>query len=295
MDFDLSKASQKLSELDLKITLDNLFIDILWFRVMQSDGKVTINRHKHSSFEFHFVYSGSSLVELDDGAFTAKAGEFYLTAPGVYHSQTFNSNYIELSLNCDLRLFEDKPSEAVYLLSTLKEAVCRPVRDTTGVTDMFLDALKEAYVQNAGFYSRIRCLTAAMIIAASRAISGLIPANYQLPRKQRKNEYRIVQIEKFIEDNVMSRLTPSDISRVMYLGEKQISRIIREARGISTRELILSFKLQRAKKLLIEHSDLTVGQISEMLNFSSEYYFNQFFKREEGYPPGIYRKAAKLS
>jgi AraC-like DNA-binding protein len=295
VDFDLSKASQKLSELDLKIALDNLYIDVLWFRAMQSTGKATINKHKHSSFEFHFIYSGSTLVELGDVTFTAKAGEFYLTAPGVYHRQTFNSNYIELSLNCDLRLFEDKPSEAVYLLSTLKEAVCKPVKDTTGVTDLFLGVLKEAYFQNAGFYSRIRCLTAAMIIAASRAISGLIPANYQLPHKQRKNEYRIVQIEKFIEDNVMSRLTSSDISKFMYLGEKQISRIITEARGVSTKELILSFKLQKAKKLLIEHSDLTVGQISEILHFSSEYYFNQFFKREEGYPPGVYRKTAKLS
>lgn len=295
MDFDLTKASQKLSELDLKITLDNLCIDVLWFRAMQSDGKVTINRHKHSSFEFHFIYSGSSLVELDDGAFTAKAGEFYLTAPSVNHSQTFDSSYIELSLNCDIRLFENKPSEAVYILSTLKEAVCKPVKDTTGITDMFLSVLREAYFQNAGFYSQVRCLTAAIIIAASRAISGLIPANYILPHKQRKNEYRIVQIEKFIEDNIMSRLAPSDISRVMYLSEKQIFRIITGARGISTKELILSFKLKRAKKLLIENTDLTVGQISEMLHFSSEYYFNQFFKREEGYPPGVYRKSTMLS
>lgn len=295
MNFDFPKASQKLSELDLKITLDNLFIEVLWFRVMQSNGTMAINRHKHSSFEFHFIYSGSSLVELDDGVFTAKAGEFYLTAPGVYHRQTFKSNYTELSLNCDLKLMEDKPSEAGYLLSTLKEAICRAVKDTTGVADLFLEALKEAYVQNAGFFSRIQCLTSMIIIAASRAISGFIPANYQLPHKQRKNECRIVQIEKFIEDNVMSRLTPSDISRFMYLGEKQISRIITEAKGMSTKELILSFKLQRAKKLLIDRSDLTIGQVSEILNFSSEYYFNQFFKREEGYPPGVYRKTAKLS
>jgi hypothetical protein len=56
---DLMKASRRLSELDLKVTSDNLLLEILWFRLMSMGADQVINRHTHSTYEFHFIASGS--------------------------------------------------------------------------------------------------------------------------------------------------------------------------------------------------------------------------------------------
>ncbi len=295
MDIDIAKASSKLSELDLKITAGNLGINVLWFRAMQCSTDSVIERHTHSSFEFHFVYAGSSLVELDNGSFTVREGEFYLTAPGVYHRQHNSKGHVEFSINCELSVLEDRDSEAGYLVTALENASCKPVADIAGATGIFYLALKEAHYQNTGFYSSIQALTILLLAAAVRAIAGSTPAQYAVPKKHKKNEYRFTQILDYIRGNIAMPISTADISRYMFLGEKQISRIVKEASNMTTKELIQDIKFQKAKVMLIERPDLTIRQISESLGFSSEYYFSQFFKRLEGYPPGHFRSNVRKS
>jgi AraC-like DNA-binding protein len=48
-------------------------------------------------------------------------------------------------------------------------------------------------------------------------------------------------------------------------------------------------RCEHIKRVLVT-SDDPIGKISEELDFSSEYYFNSYFKRNVGMPPGTYRK-----
>ena len=47
--------------------------------------------------------------------------------------------------------------------------------------------------------------------------------------------------------------------------------------------------LLEAKRLLV-HTDLTVSQVGEKLEFKDTTYFNRFFKRETGQTPGAFRQ-----
>ncbi|HHW47921.1 MAG TPA: AraC family transcriptional regulator [Clostridiaceae bacterium] len=290
MNFDITKASDRLSELDLKIISGSFDINVLWYRVMQCNNDHIIERHTHSTIEFHFVYSGSCRVVLDNESFFAREGEFYITAPGIYHRQEINKGYVEFSLNCELNTADDQDYEGMYVIDTLKNVRCRPYKDVTGATQIFMKVLEEAFNQNIGFYNNICSLTVMLIMAAVRAINGPSPAKCPAPVKQKKNAYRFSQIQDYIRNNISLPISTTDISRYMFLGEKQVSRIIKEATGKTTKELIQEYKFQEAKTMLIERQDLTIKQIAEKLGFSSQYYFNQFFKRKEGYPPGIFRK-----
>lgn len=310
MDFDIMKASERLSELELKITSGNLYINVLWFRVMRCNSENIIERHTHSAYEFHFVYKGSSDVSLDTDTFTVHDSEFYVTTPGVYHRQHNSNGYIEFSLSCELGLTEELPdrpdingnrtdeadhytndyySEAFHIIHVFNNYNCMPVKDSAGVLEIFYKALSEAYHQCSGFYNNICAYTIMLVSGAARCIHGTVPASYSVTKKHKKNEYRFTQIKDFIKDNISLPLTASDISRYMFLSEKQITRIVKEACGMTAKELVQDMKFKKAKSMLIKHRDLTARQISEMLGFSSEYYFNQFFKRMEGYPPGVYR------
>lgn len=291
MDIDLVKASKMLSELDLHgIIMDNVQIDVLWFRTMSNSGNWRITRHTHSSFEFHFIYSGSCKVQLDEDAFTVSAGEFYLTAPGVYHEQigAGSEPLIEFSLNCDLTLLNEVSSEAGSIYYTLKHSPCKPYRDTSGAIPHFAHALREAADRPLGFFTVIKSLVIQILSCAARAMETHSPSPYSIPLKSSKEDYRCDLIEKYINDNLANPISTKDIARHLYLSEKQVCRIVLDKKGVSTKSLISSIKFQKAKSLLKE-TDLSIKQVSDLLGFSSEYYFHQFFKREEGYPPGIFR------
>ena len=289
---DLLKASKILSDLDLRITIDNLFIDVLWFRVMQVSNPEnwSISRHKHSTYEFHFIASGDCKVILDNDEFTVSAGEFYLTAPGVYHEQRSYSRtgFVEYCINCDLLLQDNQLSEAHKLSGIFTEAPCKAYKDLYGAIASFDMALNEAFQQKVGFYNGIKSLVVMILTSAARAIKENSQYDYPVPYKSSRDDYRFTLIKKFVEDNLSVAVTTGDIAKFMHLSDKQVCRIIENKTGTGTKHFIMQTKLQKAKALLKE-TNMSLKEISEALGFSSEYYFSQFFKREEGYPPGVFR------
>ncbi|MDF2988387.1 MAG: transcriptional regulator, AraC family [Eubacterium sp.] len=298
---DLLKASNKLSALDLRIPLEDYLADILWFRVMQQEGDWHINRHTHSSFEFHFVAGGKCRVILDDRVFLAEEGSFYITAPGVFHEQISekDSVYTEYSLNCDFQKLNPSEfnsdgtdivkTEMDLIIEALKSAPCHSYPDKYSITKMFEEALKEAYEEKVGFYNEIKSLAVFMIIKAARTVySGNQSLKSVVPKKLKQDDARYRMIEQFIEDNVQNTVHTADIAQYMHLSEKQIGRIVKSKSDCSTKELIMHVKLRKAKELL-KKSNMTQKEIANALGFTSEYYFNQFFKREEGDAPGSFR------
>ncbi|MGH4052532.1 MAG: AraC family transcriptional regulator [Clostridium sp.] len=289
---DIHKASDKLSQLNIKLNMENFIIDILWFRVLQDKGNWCISRHTHSSYEFHFVAAGRCLVVLDNGEFIASEGEFYLARPGIYHEQRSieeNDYYVEYSMNCDFIKQSDEITEMSVINEILSLAVCKSFIDKNNILNLFYDALKEAYYEEVGFYNNIKSLANLIIVHAARATNeNKINSVCLVPQKMAKNDYRFRLIDKYIEDNLGNNLTTKDLASFMFLSEKQVYRVIKEKVGKSTKEFINEKKLRKAKELL-KNTELHIKKISEILGFTSEYYFNQFFKRLEGYPPGLYR------
>jgi len=287
---DVIKASDKLSRLNLKLDMENYLIDILWFRVMEHNGNWCIKRHTHSSYEFHFVAEGQCKVILDSGQFIAKEGQFYLTPPEIYHEQRdYGEKYTEYSINCDFFKKQQQITEADVLFEILSLATCKAFNDKYNILSLFNTALEEAYYGEVGFHNNIRNLASMIITLSARGMNeNKLKSEYLVPEKMEKDAYRFKLIEKFIEDNLTNNITTKHLAGFMFLSDRQVYRIIKEKTGKSSKEFINKKRLKRAKELL-KNSDLKIKEIAEILGFTSEYYFSQFFKREEGYPPGTYR------
>lgn len=291
LDFHIFKASDNLSKLELKIITDNMSMEVLWFRVMKNMGQWKINRHRHSSVEFHFVASGGCKVILDHGEFYTEAGDMYITAPGVYHSQVSSeeNDYMEYSLNCDMKVLSDSVSEEKHIIDILNMKKCVCYNNIEHILKHFETALSEAYYKELGFYNKIKNVVQIIILESARVIGKSSEISYETPMKLKKYDYRLKQIESYIKDNLNTSISTKDVANYMHLSDKQICRIISQGKGISTKEYINSLKFLKAKKLLI-NTEYSISEISDILGFSSQYYFNQFFKKREGYSPSVFRK-----
>ncbi|MCK5128292.1 MAG: helix-turn-helix transcriptional regulator [Clostridiales bacterium] len=289
-DIDILKASEKLSLLELNYSLGAFDIEIFWFRIMEKKDDWHIVRHTHSSYELHYVAKGNSLVVLDDNEFVVNENQFYITKPHEYHRQkAFNSpQYIEYSINWSINLNDNADQESGFLYHQLKNTQCAPYNDKNGVCGLIECSLKSAFYEKFGYYNEIKHYIVLILIAITKTISLDALEEYDIPHKQKKNDLRFLKISQYINENIASPIMTSDIASYIHLSDKQVSRIIKAETELSTKQYINLLKRDKAKELL-KNTEYSVKQIAGMVGFSSEYYFNKFFKREEGYPPGRYR------
>lgn len=286
MDYELIKASRRLSELEISLELDACAVDVHWFRVMRKEGTWTISRHAHSSFEFHIIARGECEVDTDAGSFRVSGGSFYLTAPGVHHAQRSagNGELIEYSLDCSLRC--RRQGRMAELRSHFVRAPCAPYADTEGIITLFEQALREADLQRPGHDVFIRSLVPAILVAAARAM-GYGADSGEEAEGPAANP-RMERIIKFVYDNLRRDLSTADIAAFMNLSEKQVSRIVLASEGYSTKRLITATRLEKAKELLRD-GRLSMREIAEELGFANVSYFSNVFKKHEGLSPGMFR------
>ncbi len=289
MDYELNKASRRLSELPISIELSGCIIEVQWLRVMQKTGRWEIPRHAHSSFEFHIIARGCCRVVTDTHSFIAGEGCMYLTGPKVHHEQHSydEKDLIEYSLDCTFRPRKETSNhdrgEWEQLQAFFLHAPCLPVQDTSGLISLFEQALEEALHTRPAYGILIHSYVVSMLVAAARNM-GLGPTLANGNQKTRMD-----RIAEFVQDNIHRPLCPMDIAAYLNLSEKQISRIVFASEGFSTKRFITIAKIEEAKKLL-KNPSFSISDIAQGLGYTSTSYFTNVFRKHQGIAPGAYRE-----
>lgn len=289
------KDIDNLSNIDLKVKMDNVIINVFCYKVIVNEGDWYIDRYINTTIDIFFVRSGSCKINLaGKDEFIVRQGEFFIIPPGIPYRQISigTEPCVRYYMRCDIDFISNKHSEAQEVVKVLREAICRSIKDSMSAIKYFDDILNEACIKNIGFYNKIKSLTIKLIISLARAINENSVVNYNASIKNDGNDYKFLKIEKYIEDNIFDLVTVNDLSKYMSLNEKQIYRIIKEKKGISAKEFIMQIKLLKAKELLRE-TTIPIKQISKELGFSNEQYFNRFFRKLDGYAPGHYKSYIK--
>ena len=116
----------------------------------------------------------------------------------------------------------------------------------------------------------------------------------QTPKKTQKRTSAanyLTKIDSLIF-NLEEDVTLEYAARVLGLSTKQASRVIKKHYNAPLSQLIMQRRLDAARRLL-ETTDMSIAEISEFVNFHSESYFYNCFKREYGMPPRKYRELIK--
>jgi AraC-like DNA-binding protein len=108
-------------------------------------------------------------------------------------------------------------------------------------------------------------------------------------REKEKGNAMIALAKQYIDDNVTSALGVADVAAYCYLSTKQLTRLFKKFENISPGEYIIKKRVERIEAFLAD-SAFSLKQISAKMNFENEYYFNAFFKKHSGMPPGEYKK-----
>jgi AraC-like DNA-binding protein len=99
-----------------------------------------------------------------------------------------------------------------------------------------------------------------------------------------------LETKRYFSDNLASL---SDLAKKIGESQHHVSQVINEKLNISFFELLASYRVEEAKRILSDDkkNKLTVEEISEMVGYNSKTAFNNAFKKLTGKTPSEFRKS----
>ncbi len=95
---------------------------------------------------------------------------------------------------------------------------------------------------------------------------------------------------KFIYDNYhLPDLSNARLAEECKISEVYFRRLFKERLGVSPRQFIITFRIQRAKQMLSEGKQ-KIWAVSDACGFASAYHFCRVFKQHTGMTPNEYRR-----
>lgn len=241
---------------------------------------MTSKKHHHNFYEIHIIVKGSQIYETDDKRYEVKGGQYLIIPPLLRH------RIIETQLETIKYSIVFSEEESTTIFETVPSEICC---STGHLTDNILKNLEfiENIKHNQPFYN---------IITASRTFEIIISLFSDFNLKNEKSvksitseDPRLLMAKKFIDDNIRLHLTVTDISSYCHLSNKQLTRLFKQFEGTTPLLYIQRKRCEHIENLLLEEK-LSIKEISELMNFNNEFYFNSFFKKHNGLPPHAFQK-----
>jgi len=254
--------------------LDCLGVTDCYFKLLSlsKDHNSISKTHHHTGFELHMITQGTQCYEISGTRYQLEAGQLLLIPPELRHRLVFSEAATEKAA-ITFRLPAFPAVECLYapISAEIRDAI-RFICAEAALSKKFSRHLIE---------NRILEVIVTVLREAGMVEETALEASVE--------HTALALSRQYIADNIENAPTVAEVAQYCYISTKQLVRIFQKELELSPGEYILRKKTEHIEKLLTE-SSLSLGQISEQMHFSSEYYFSTFFKKNAGMPPGEYRK-----
>ena len=100
----------------------------------------------------------------------------------------------------------------------------------------------------------------------------------------------VEELDNYIRENAHDEISNTEIGAIFGYHPFYVSRMLKEKKGITLRQYVISYRFKAAKRLL-ELTDKSIGEIAEECGFTDSSYFAKSFKASFGITPKEYRNS----
>jgi len=101
----------------------------------------------------------------------------------------------------------------------------------------------------------------------------------------------ILQIENHLKLHFSEQVVITDLADMVKLDPAYLSRLFKNAKGVSPMEYLTGLRMEKAKELLLSEPNLILKEITEIVGYNDQYYFSRIFKEFTGVSPSEYKKS----
>ncbi len=244
-----------------------------------------------------FVLTGEASASLDYRTYIARSNSILSVPPfkiltQLQTSSDFSGYIIIFSKNfIDETILNRRPPVSISQVLAADKSPHKQLTTTEmSIMTTCLDRV-HYYLKNKGHRLRSELVLNTFYTFLLEIIS-IIFDNSAQPAPAEKSIKKIY-IQKFIKLLVRhadKEHNPSFYADKLCISVQYLSVILKEVSGLTTNACISKYLVARAKTLL-RNPDITILQITEMLNFSDQSSFGKFFKKNVGISPKKYRES----
>lgn len=232
--------------------------------------------HHHTCYEIHLVTAGHQTYRVGNKNYEINANSFLMIPPHTKHKLIDYSNIAEkFSITF---ITENSKIRSKIAQSFSAQSAGRISENLSFINAEYCKKLSSStkLIENALFETIVHILR---LSGYSEEPSVDFNAN---------ENTRLTLAKQFIKDNIELSPTVEDVAKYCNLSTRQLTRLFIDNDTITPLSYIQKHKIKLIQQLLANDT-LSLKEISEKLNFNNEYYFNSFFKKYAGMPPGEYR------
>ena len=98
------------------------------------------------------------------------------------------------------------------------------------------------------------------------------------------------RLDSYLNANFTRPLTAQIICRELGCGRTRLYKLSQQLYGRGPAEQVRHLRIEKAKACLMDHPDLSIGEIAQSCGFEDYNYFISVFTKETGISPGRFRK-----
>lgn len=248
--------------------------------------------HRHDFYDILVITQGTGSHTIDFVTYEVKPCSIFFLTPGQVHSWDLSRDVKGFSVFFEPEFYLlNRPSGALRDLPFFHGVASEPVlyldcRQEHFIRETLTNILEEHHQQQEHKYDIIRAYLEVFLLKLSRFYQ-----QNHAPRPEHSGylRHQVVQFETLIDAHFVTTKGVKDYAEMMAMTPKNLNKICKQVLDKTASELIQSRVMLEAKRLLL-HSDLTVNQVVDQLNFYDASYFVKFFKKATGQTPEQFRQ-----
>jgi AraC family transcriptional regulator, transcriptional activator of pobA len=251
--------------------------------------------HRHDFFEVLYLQKGSGYHVIDGNKYEIKPPCVFFMSPGQAHKLELSHDiegYIYI-FTADFYLLNRSNQNSLieYPFFYTIHQDNPPLLLENGNDIQFLESLFRQSITeiNQKGDQAIEMLRSILDLILTTCASRY-QANENLINKG-KGQILVKRFFHLIEENNQKNLSLSDYAGMIGITSNHLTQIVKLLTGKTSSQIIKAKQLLEIKRLLV-HTNLSVSEIANQLNFEDQSYFTKFFKRETGLTPLQYRNDA---
>lgn len=262
-----------------------------WLHVLFAGESQTKPGHQlgpkvYDFYLMHVVLYGKGTFTTEHGRYELKAGDTFLIRPNALISYASDATQPWLYRWV---AFRGREAEQLLQLAGFTDGqdvlTSEPLAKLTEYYKEIIDAFREGQP-----VSSIHALGLLLLILNEYG-RNIAKHNAQLSHS-RTNEGQLQhQIVHYLSSQYTQPLSIEHMAEALGYNRAYLSRIFKRKTGLSPSAFLLQLRLDKARHLLRERTDLTIEQVSASVGIQDALYFSKQFKKQFKQSPTNYRKS----
>lgn len=244
--------------------------------------------HAHINwFEITVITEGEGKVFANDSFSSVKAGDVFLSFPTDIHKITSNPNnplkfaFLSFSLNDDS--LKEQFDNIVKLFPRAEKRVFQNANIPALIDVIIAEMYSHEFMKDRVISSALNQI----VVFIARAF--LHSNTKTIYNHASKNKILCFKIMRYIDNNIHSIQSLSEVADFYHYNYTYMAKLFAKTTGETMKQYLAKQKLDYAK-YLIKSRNLSLTEISSLLNYSSIYSFSKSFKKHFGISPSEYAK-----